>query len=155
RFAVTRGGHHTLVRPFPISVALNGEKPVQRELPHIERASLLARHGVRASLMGIGVDRIDYTKGIPERFRGIEAFLELCPSYRGDFTFVQIASPSRTEIQRYHDLIQEVQREAERINRRFQTSDWRPIVLLERQHSHQEIQPYYRAADLCLVTSLH
>ena len=157
RFAVNRGGHHTLVRPFPISVAMNGGGPHTgpAELPHVERAALLEGHGVRASFMGIGVDRIDYTKGIPERFRGIEAFLEMCPSYRGQFTFVQIASPSRTEIQRYHDLIVEVEREADRINRRFQTNEWRPIVLLKRQHSHQEILPYYRAADLCMVTSLH
>ena len=105
--------------------------------------------------MGVGVDRIDYTKGIPERFRGIEAFLENCPSYRRQFTFIQIASPSRTEIARYHDLIREVEGEAERINRRFQTSDWKPIVLLKRQHSHSEILPYYRTADFCMVTSLH
>jgi trehalose 6-phosphate synthase len=157
RFAVTRGGHHTLIRPFPISVALNGFTKLAEpaELPHVERGKLLAAHGVRATFMGIGVDRIDYTKGIPERFRGVEAFLEMCPSYQGQFTFVQIASPSRTEIERYHDLIQEVEREADRINRRFQTSDWKPIVLLRRQHSHQEILPYYRAADLCMVTSLH
>ena len=157
RFAVTRGGHNTLVRPFPISVAMNGQTKLAEpaELPHVERGRLLATHGVRATYMGIGVDRIDYTKGIPERFRGVEAFLEMCPSYRGQFTFVQIASPSRTEIERYHDLIQEVEREADRINRRFQTSQWRPIVLLRRQHSHQEILPYYQTADLCMVTSLH
>ena len=61
---------------------------------------------------------------------------------------MQIGSPSRTEIARYHDLIHEVESEAERINRRFQTSDWKPIVLLKRQHSHQEILPYYRAGGL-------
>ena len=154
RFAVTRGGRQTLVRPFPISVAMNQPEGPQ-EPAHITRSALLASHGVRAMFMGIGVDRIDYTKGIPERFRGIEEFLEICPAYRGQFTFVQIASPSRTEIERYQNLIQEVEREAERINRRFQTSTWRPIVLLKRQHSHQEILPYYRAADLCMVTSLH
>jgi trehalose 6-phosphate synthase len=157
RFGVTRNGHHTLVRPFPISVAMSaGSQPSEpAELPHIERASLLEAHGIRAAHMGIGVDRIDYTKGIPERFRGVEAFLDTNPGYRGQFTFVQIASPSRTEIERYHDLIQEVEREADRINRRFQTSSWRPILLLRRQHSHQEILPYYRTADLCMVTSLH
>ncbi len=68
---------------------------------------------------------------------------------------MQIGSPSRTEIKRYHDLIDEVDREADRINAKFQTSGWKPIVLLKRQHSHREIQPYYRAADLCMVTSLH
>src|SRR5206468_660473 len=101
--------------------------------------------------LGIGVDRIDYTKGIPERFRGIERFLEKYPAFRGDLTFVQIGSPSRTEIKRYQDLIEEVTLEAERINRRFQTSEWKPIVLLDRQHSHAEILPYYQTADLCLV----
>src|SRR6185503_13084120 len=112
-----------------------------------DRPALLACHQVRASFMGIGVDRIDYTKGIPERFRGIEAFLEKCPAYRKEFTFVQIGSPSRTQIDRYQDLMAEVEREAERINRRFQTSDWRPIIFLKRQHSHEEILPYYRRAD--------
>ena len=84
-FAVNRGGHLTQVRPFPISVATDRVDSAAgpAELPHIERAALLERLGVRASYMGVGVDRIDYTKGIPERFRGIEAFLENCPSYRG------------------------------------------------------------------------
>jgi len=68
---------------------------------------------------------------------------------------VQIGAPSRTHIKRYHDLLAEVEAEAERINWRFQAGKWKPIVLLVRQHSHQEIEPYYRAADLCLVTSLH
>jgi trehalose 6-phosphate synthase len=147
RFAVNRAGHLTLVRPYPISVATDRLQPAmdRGELPQYARVPYL----------GVGVDRIDYTKGIPERFRGIEAFLDNCPSYHGRFTFVQVASPSRTEIRRYHDLIQEVETEAARINRRFQTSEWKPIVLLTRQHTHQEILPLYRAADLCLVTSLH
>ena len=77
------------------------------------------------------------------------------PAYRGEFTFVQIGAPSRTEITRYHDFMLEVEQEAERINRRFQTSEWKPIILLTRHHSHEEILPYYRTADVCLVTSLH
>jgi trehalose 6-phosphate synthase len=105
--------------------------------------------------MGIGVDRIDYTKGILERFLAIERFLEKYPSYQGKFTFVQIGAPSRTHIKRYHDLVAEVEAEADRINWRFQGGKWKPIVLLVRNHSHREIEPYYRAADLCLVTSLH
>jgi trehalose 6-phosphate synthase len=116
---------------------------------------LLARHGVRAAMLGIGVDRADYTKGLPERFLALERFFEKFPSYRGQFSFVQVAAPSRTRIKRYQELLETVKSEAERINRRFQTSDWRPIVLIAEQLSHREIQPYYRAADLCLVTSLH
>jgi len=105
--------------------------------------------------MGIGVDRLDYTKGILERFLAVERFLEKYPRYQGSFTFVQIGAPSRTHIKRYHDLQAEVEAEADRINWRFQMERWKPIALLNRQHNHQEIQPYYRAADLCLVTSLH
>jgi trehalose 6-phosphate synthase len=155
RFAVMRDGHTTLVQPFAISVAMDHAEMPSHYLPHLERASLLEKLGVHATFMGIGVDRIDYTKGIPERFRAIERFLENCPAYKGEFTFVQIGSPSRTEIARYDDVMREVMNEAERVNRRFQTGNWKPIVLLPRQHSHAEILPYYRTADLCLVTSLH
>jgi alpha,alpha-trehalose-phosphate synthase [UDP-forming] len=155
RFAVSRRDHYTLVRPFPISIPIDRNEESGDESPYIERSAILAKLGVQASLVGVGVDRIDYTKGIPERFRGIETFLEKYPAFRGEFTFIQIGSPSRTEIGSYQNLMQEVRREAERINRRFQSSDWKPIVLLDHQHSHEEILPYYRAADLCMVTSLH
>ena len=125
------------------------------ETPYLKRAALLEKLGVRASFMGVGVDRVDYTKGITERFRAVERFLEKYPSYRKEFTFVQIGSPSRTSIKRYQDLTNEVLAEADRINRRYQTTDWKPIVFLNRQHSHAEILPYYQTADLCLVSSLH
>jgi trehalose-6-phosphate synthase len=116
---------------------------------------LLKALGVEATFMGVGVDRVDYTKGILERFLAIERFLEKYSSYQGKFTFVQIGAPSRSHLKRYHDLMTEVEAEANRINGRFQTDPWKPIVFLNRQHSHEEIQRYYRAADLCLVTSLH
>ncbi|HEY6442249.1 MAG TPA: trehalose-6-phosphate synthase [Candidatus Acidoferrales bacterium] len=158
RFAVKRRNHLTFVQPFPISVDF---REAQREpepadgSPYDLRASLLKNLGVQASFLGLGVDRIDYTKGIIERFRGIESFLEKSPSYQGSFTFVQIGAPSRTTIPRYHDLIDEVEAEAARINAKYGAGNWKPIVLLTRHHSHSEILPYYRAADLCMVTSLH
>ncbi len=157
-FSALRQDHRTLVRPFPISVALTDDDAAEsdnRGSTYLERSALLRSLGVEATFMGIGVDRVDYTKGILERFLAIERFLEKYPSYQGKFTFVQIGAPSRTHIKRYHDLLAEVEAEAERINWRFQSGKWKPIVLLVRQHSHQEIEPYYRAADLCLVTSLH
>ncbi len=157
RDTVSRLGHLSRVRRFPISVAIDPERPTaaRPETPDLERSRLLAQHGVRASLMGVGVDRVDYTKGIPERFRGLERFFEKYPAYRGQFTFVQIGAPSRSEIRRYHDLMLEIEEQAARINARFQTGDWKPIVLLTRRHSHDEIQPYYHTADVCMVTSLH
>jgi trehalose 6-phosphate synthase len=157
RFAVNREGHLTVVRPFPISVA-PAEEPLRltdSRSASIEREALFKELGVEALYMGVGVDRVDYTKGILERFLGIERFLDRYPGYREKFTFVQIGAPSRTHIRRYHEFLAEVEAESERINWRFQTDRWRPIVFLKRHHSHDEISRYYRAADLCLVTSLH
>jgi trehalose 6-phosphate synthase len=155
-FSVRRLDHLTLVRPFPISVDFTDVPPPESTPDsYTERSTLLKALGVEATYMGVGVDRVDYTKGILERFLAIERFLEKYPSYQGQFTFVQIGAPSRSHLKRYHDLMAEVEAEADRINWRFQTDKWKPIVFLNRQHNHQEIQSYYRAADLCLVTSLH
>ncbi len=159
RFAVNRHGHLTEVRRYPIGVGFTGSPAGEpREPPYLERAGMFKQLGVQALFMGVGVERVDYTKGIVERFRGIERFIEKYPAYRGQFTFVQIGAPSRTRIKRYQDLLGEIRQEAERINQRFQsveTPEWKPIVYLERQHSHKEIDAYYKAADVCMVTSLH
>jgi trehalose 6-phosphate synthase len=98
---------------------------------------------------------VDYTKGIIERFLAVERLMEKSPAYRGKFTFIQIGAPSRTHIKRYHDFLAEVEVEAERINWRFQQDSWKPILFLNRHHSHREIQRFYLAADVCIVTSLH
>ena len=156
RFAVNRGGHVTYVRPYPISVAMPDDKgPVVHGSAEHERASVFNDLGFDAEFLAIGVDRVDYTKGILERFRGIERLLETEPSLKGRFTLVQVGAPSRTEIDRYHQFLEEVAAEAERINARFYAGRWKPIVFLRRHHSHQEISRFYRAADVCLVTSLH
>jgi trehalose 6-phosphate synthase len=157
-FAVLRQNHRTIVRPFPISVDLTDDDSTEADqygINYLERSTLMHSLGVEATFVGIGVDRVDYTKGIHERFRAIERFLEKYPKYQGKFTFIQIGAPSRTHIKRYHDLMAELEAEAERINWRFQSGKWKPILFLKRHHSHKEIESYYRAADLCLVTSLH
>jgi alpha,alpha-trehalose-phosphate synthase [UDP-forming] len=155
-FSVRRLDHLTLVRPFPISVDFTDVQRSESTLDsYTERSALLKALGIEATFMGVGVDRVDYTKGILERFLAIERFLEKYPPYQGEFTFVQIGAPSRSHLKRYHDLMAEVEAEANRINERFHTDKWKPIVFLNRQHNHEEIQRYYRAADLCLVTSLH
>ncbi|MGA3241754.1 MAG: trehalose-6-phosphate synthase [Bryobacteraceae bacterium] len=154
-FAVNRHDHLTTVRPFPISVRANGDGQANSG-PSPEVQSLLRRElGGRPAFLGLGVDRIDYTKGIPERLRGIERLFELYPGYREKFTFIQIGAPSRTHIKRYQDLMTEVEEEVERINRNLRTGSWKPIIFAARHHSHAEIEAYYREADVCLVTSLH
>src|SRR5438874_1417229 len=157
RFAVNRQGHITRVRPYPISVAFpeNSNAISASRSSGEERAALCDEMRIEASLLGVGVDRIDYTKGILERFRALERFFELNPAYQQRLTFVQIGAPSRTDIERYKNFLDEVSAEAERINLRFQTARWKPIVFRKKHHSHEEIARFYRASSFCMVTSLH
>jgi trehalose 6-phosphate synthase len=156
-FAVKRRNHWSSVLPFPISVESSDEwndSPNELGVEE-ERSALIAELGIEASFLGVGVDRVDYTKGIIERFQAIESFLERYPRNQGKFTFIQIGAPTRSRIQRYADFQVEVEMEANRINDRFRRGKWRPIVFLNRQHTHQEVRRCYRAAHLCMVTSLH
>ncbi|MDP3112330.1 MAG: trehalose-6-phosphate synthase [Thermodesulfovibrionales bacterium] len=157
QFSVDKGGHTTLVKPFPISVNFEGttDKATAIKEKELSRDTILKEIDVRAKYLGVGVDRIDYTKGIPERFRAIERFLEKYPEYVGRFTFIELGAPSRTHIKRYRELTTEVEEMADRINWRFQTREWKPIVFLKAHHSHEEINRFYKAADICMVTSLH
>jgi alpha,alpha-trehalose-phosphate synthase [UDP-forming] len=155
-FAVKRKDHWSSVLPFPISVEfLETTEVPAKSMVEGERSALLAELGIEASFLGVGVDRVDYTKGILERFQAVEAFLESHPRYQEKFTFIQIGAPTRSHIQRYADFQKEVETEAIRINERFQRGRWKPIVFLNRQHNRQEVLRYYRAAHLCMVTSLH
>jgi trehalose-6-phosphate synthase len=155
QFSVTRGGHTTMVKPFPISVSSELTSGTVPPEGWPAKEDLLRKAGVRAEYLGVGVDRIDYTKGIPERFRAIERFFEKYPEYVGRFTFVELGAPSRTHIKKYRDLMMEIEETVEKVNWRFQTKTWRPIVFLKAHHTHEAIEPYYRASDLCMVTSLH
>lgn len=156
-FSVKRNDHLSSVLPFPISVELTediSDTPSQHSAEE-ERSAIIAELGIEATFLGVGVDRVDYTKGIIERFQAVESFLERHPRYQGKFTFVQIGAPTRSNIPRYAEFQREVEFEANRINDRFKRGKWRPIVFLNRQHSHKEVRRYYRAAHVCLVTSLH
>jgi trehalose 6-phosphate synthase len=154
--AVVQHGHTTLVRPYPISI----EWPVRwlDAVPPVPEC----REGVRAALglpadvlLGVGVDRLDYTKGVEERLLAVERLLERFPAFRDRFVFVQLAAPSRMEIDQYRQLNDNVRLITERINTRFATATYRPIVLLRAHHEPADVFRYYRAADLCYVSSLH
>ena len=161
--SVRRLGHWTAVRPYPVSVAFDGAGrpaaplagPEMEQERTDERRQLLSEFGVRAECLAVGVDRLDYTKGILERLEAIEQLLEDHPWHRERLTMVQIAAPSRTRIPSYADLRRRVEETVARINARYQTPHWSPIVLIERQCNHDEVRRWYRAADVCLVTSLH
>jgi trehalose-6-phosphate synthase len=150
-FAVVRGERRTLVKPFPISVAPD----LLDEPPKVTRRELLEQLGVQADFIGVGIDRVDYTKGLLERFDALRRFFELYPEYRERLVFVQVAAPSRSSIARYQELQHDVQARVAEMNRTLGTRSWRPILYLERHHDRAEIWPLYRHADFCMVTSLH
>jgi trehalose 6-phosphate synthase len=155
RFAVTRGGKTTSVRPQAISIdpdlaasyAPLDSKKNERWTRH--------RLGLRDQLLLVGVDRVDYTKGIPERFRAIDRLLTLHPELKREFSFVQIAAPSRVHIPTYRRLNEELAGLVEEINWRHGNHTWRPIVYLHEHFSADQVYPLYRMAAGCVVSSLH
>jgi len=154
--AIVQQGRSTLVRSYPISI----EWPVGwlRGAPSAAECRASVRGELRLgpdALIGLGVDRLDYTKGVEERLLAVERLLERVPALRGRFSFVQLAAPSRIIIERYQQLNQRVESLAARINERFGTADYRPVVLLRRHHEPPTVFRYYRAADVCYVSSLH
>ncbi len=154
--AVVQHGRQTLVRPYPIS--LEWPSAWLRQVPSMAqcRKEVFAELGLRPdALLGVGVDRLDYTKGIEERLLAVERLLETSPRFRNRFTFVQLAAPSRTAIDRYRQVADQIKAVVDRVNQRFGNEGYRPIVLLCAHHEPPTVFRYYRAADLCYVSSLH
>lgn len=151
---VHAGGHLTMVESYPISIAWPdpaAQPPLQQE-----RARTRRRLGLDDDhRLVLGVDRLDYTKGIVERMRAFERLLELQPDWRRRLTFVQIAAPSRSSLDEYQRFESEVRAIAARINNRWGAADWEPVRLLVEHHDAEAVHAYYCAADVCLVTSLH
>lgn len=154
-FSVKIGNHFTLVKPFPISIAFTLRDYDSNNGVRHTPAELLRQHGIHADYMAVGVERIDYTKGLIEKFLAVERFLDKYPDYQGRFTLVQIGAVSRALLKTYSDTVNAVETEINRINWKFKTKNWQPILFLKKHHSHEEILPYYRSANLCMVTSLH
>jgi trehalose 6-phosphate synthase len=155
-FNVTFRGQRTAVHRYPISIewppqAMRTQVPVAQARKVVrQRLGLPEGHA-----LGIGVERLDYTKGILERFRAVCRLLELEPQWVGRFTFVQIAAPTRGTIGDYRDYAERVKAAADDINGRFPRAAHPPIVLLAEHHEPEQIYEYFRSADLCFVSSLH
>lgn len=149
-------GNTTLVRPYPISIewppAALAETPSVAECRDLIRQ----RHGIGADIhLAVGVERFDYTKGIADRFRAVRSLLELHPEWVGRFTLLQVAAPTRGRLSAYQTTQDEAESLAEEINARFGRDGWSPIVLVARHHEQRDVLTLFRAADLCLVSSLH
>jgi trehalose 6-phosphate synthase len=156
RFEVTRGGLTTMVRPFPISVDFDAmaRQAASAEVSD-EMDRLTKRYGLRRRTVWLGVDRIDYTKGIPERLRALDRCLERHPEFQKRAVLVEVGVPSRVHIGAYKQLNDEIDELVEAINWKYQTADWKPILYLKQHVQPPMLQAWYRLASVCLVTSLH
>jgi trehalose 6-phosphate synthase len=154
---VTYGGAQTLVESYPISI----EWPLPEEArewpsPGQCRAEVFERLGIPGHhRIAVGVDRFDYTKGILERLHAVERMLEKHPEWQSRFTFVQVAAPSRSALEEYRLFQERIEAVVKRINERFGRPGAPVVRLLAQHHEHDEVNKLYRAADVCMVTSLH
>ena len=158
-FRIARQGDQTYVRPFPISIDFEAHEQIAasdeigkemdrwREVLHLSESPDM--------LLGIGIDRIDYTKGIPDRLMGFDVFLQEHPEYRGKVQLVQIGVPSRVQIGEYQSLNDELERMSQQINDKWSTGSWKPIVFFKQYFRPRQLMALHRLAHFCVVTSLH
>ncbi len=154
-FSVTQGGKTTFLRPHPISI--DPDLVASHDTPEGKKLELAIRRRFRLQdrPLLIGVDRIDYTKGIPERFRALDRLLTLHPELKRTFTMVQVGAPSRTHIPTYRRLNEDLNNLVEQINWRHGDPSWRPIVMITEHYDHEHVAALFRQAQACVVSSLH
>jgi alpha,alpha-trehalose-phosphate synthase [UDP-forming] len=156
RSAVSRGGRTTLVRPFPISVDFSRiARDAAREEVTEEMEEIRHRWKLDDEFVGIGIDRLDYTKGIPHRFRALDKLLAKYPEYQGRMVFFQLGEPSRIHIKKYKELNAEIDDLVEEVNWKYQSGVWKPIIYVREHLSPATLLAFNRLAHFCIVSSLH
>lgn len=156
RFSVTRKGHETLIRPYPISVDFDGINEISKT-SEISKAKhiLVEEFGLAGYKVMLGIDRIDYTKGIPERLRAIDRLFDEHPELKEKAIFLQMGVLSRIHIPRYKALNDEINAMVEEINWKHSTDNWQPVIMVRRHLTFFELIALYQICDLCIVSSLH
>jgi len=156
QFAIHHKGMTTLVHPYPISVDFHrvseeaGSEEVEREAERLKEEL-----GLNYPFIGVGMDRIDYTKGIPQRLRALDRLLEKYPEYKGKLVFLQIGAPSRVRLYQYQRINDEIEHLVKEINNKYGTPLWKPIIYIKSQVSHATLHAIRRVANFCIVSSLH
>jgi trehalose 6-phosphate synthase len=156
RSQITRGGLTTTIREFPISIDF-AEHAALAQTPVVDAAMVRWKNrlGRKAKLLGVGIERLDYTKGIPQRLRAVNYLLEQHPELRQRFVFLQIAAPSRSFIPEYQKIEDEVEKLVKEINLRWGNQGWQPVVFLKKHHHLVDMMAIHRLAHFCVVSSLH
>jgi trehalose 6-phosphate synthase len=156
RQVITHAGRATHVRAYPASVRWS--PPWLSEIGPADMCALDIRQRFNlrdTDRLVVGIDRMDYTKGIEEKILCIEELLAQYPEFTDSFVFIQVAEPSRERLAPYRELRERVLALVDRVNRRFKTATWRPIHLVEAHYEPQDIYRLLRAAQVCYVGSLH
>ena len=156
RFSIVRNDHETLLRPYPISVDFDGisQAAASKDVEKIVD-ELRDEYSLKGLTVLLGLDRIDYTKGIPERLLAVDRLLEKHPEHKEKIVFLQMGVMSRIHITRYKELNDEINTLVEQINWKHSTDDWQPIIMVRRHLSFKELLAFYRVGDMCVVSSLH
>jgi alpha,alpha-trehalose-phosphate synthase [UDP-forming] len=153
---IRRGGKSTMVRPFPISIDYEWHnEAAQSAKVAAEMPAWVKRIGSMPEFLGIGIDRLDYTKGIPERLNAFDLFLESNPQYQGRVSFAQVGVPSRTQIQDYQNLNCEIDREVYRLNEKWGAGNYKPVHFFKGEYTQTELMGLHRLANFCMVSPLH
>ncbi|MFT3856332.1 MAG: trehalose-6-phosphate synthase [Aquabacterium sp.] len=154
---VSYGSHNTLVENYPISIKWPDAQDMQRLLGVQACAqNVRAAFGLKSGhKLILGVDRFDYTKGILERLHALERLLEKHPSWQGKVSLLQVAAPTRGQLDEYQEFQQRIFKVTQRINQRYGLGEYRPVILVAEHQDADKLAELYRAADVCLVTSLH
>ncbi len=153
---IVYNGHKTAIRAFPISVDFDHfSESARSDEVNLEMENIKATLGLGDEIVGLGIERFDYTKGISERFIALDRFLEKNPAYRKRLVFIQAGVSSRTQIEAYKSLDREIENMARAINFKYAEGEWRPIILLHENLSQLTLLALRRLADFCIVSSLH
>ncbi len=155
RFSVLHEKGSTVVKPFPISIQPWTERKTLSDEEFQKSAALYRKElDLKDMRLVVSVDRLDYTKGIPERLGAIDRFFEKYPAFKERVSFVQLAAPSRIHIPRYRELVKEIEETTDQVNWKHQSRGWKPILLLKEHHSPEKVYAFLRMADVCIVSSL-
>jgi len=154
--SIIRRGHETLIRDFPISIDFESvEQRAQSSDIEKKRLAILSDHRLRSRLIAVGIDRMEYTKGIVERLDAVDRLFEKYPRFIGRFVFLQHGPFSRIHIGKYRDYNDEINRRVIEINERWRTKDWQPVILEKSHLCFDDVLAHYRAANIVLVSSIH
>jgi alpha,alpha-trehalose-phosphate synthase [UDP-forming] len=153
---ITFNGHKTAICAFPISVDFD-EFSLGAQQPEVEKeiVKLKANLGIRDEIVGMGIERYDYTKGIPERFKALDRFFHNNPKYLKRLVFIQAGVSSRTEIEAYKSLNKEIENMVEAINFKYGDGSWKPIIITHENLPQLTLLALRLMADFCVVSSLH